>query len=251
MSDEEHECPECGDVFPTERGLLSHHGQIHDGSIAGVEITCEACGDVLSVPPSESDRKYCSVDCMRVRVTVTCAACGDLLQRIPSRVENHEQQFCDQECAGEWRSGRPNELLQVQRIEKPCSWCGDAVSRRPSHPDVENWFCDGVCYGKYVSEHNVGDGNPNWEGGYDPYYGPNWCEQRRKVWKRDSETCQACGQTTDELDQRPSVHHIIPFQEFHDYEEANELSNLVCLCRSCHGEWEGIPLRPDTAPVGD
>jgi len=102
-----------------------------------------------------------------------------------------------------------------------------------------------------MSENKLGNDNPAWKGGYDPYYGPNWKEQRRKALDRDNGTCQGCGRTASDLGQRPDVHHITPFREFDDYEEANKLSNLVCLCRSCHGEWEGIPLSPDTAPVSD
>jgi 5-methylcytosine-specific restriction endonuclease McrA len=128
--------------------------------------------------------------------------------------------------------------------------CGEKYEKIQYYAERSR-FCSEKCQGSWTSENRTGENSPNWKGGYNPYYGPNWREQRRKVWERDDETCQACGQTTDELGQRPSVHHIIPFRECDDYEEANKLSNLVCLCRSCHGEWEGIPLRPNTAPVDD
>jgi 5-methylcytosine-specific restriction endonuclease McrA len=58
----------------------------------------------------------------------------------------------------------------------------------------------------------VGDKNPAWNGGYEPYYGPNWKEQRRKALKRDRNTCQECGAT--ETDKEHDVHHIIPFRKF-------------------------------------
>jgi 5-methylcytosine-specific restriction endonuclease McrA len=59
-----------------------------------------------------------------------------------------------------------------------------------------------------------------WSGGDISYYGPNWLKQRRLARKRK------------EL----SVHHIIPFRSFNgDWERANELPNLICLCEyPCH-----------------
>lgn len=55
-----------------------------------------------------------------------------------------------------------------------------------------------------------------------------------------------------------SVHHITPIREFRDggdldHEAANNLENLITLCRSCHSEWEQMaPLRPDTVqPASD
>jgi hypothetical protein len=141
----------------------------------------------------------------------------------------------------------------VQRIEKPCSWCGDAVFRRPSHPDVENWFCDDVCYGKYISEHNVGEDNPNWEGGY-PKYGKGWSyPKKRSVRIRDQARCQHCGRTESEhlaeVGSKHVVHHITPARELDDPDERNAMGNLITLCRGgCHHTWEQMaPLRPASA----
>lgn len=85
-----------------------------------------------------------------------------------------------------------------------------------------------------------GEKNPRWRGGYEPYYGPNWYFQRDKRLKRDK-YCQRCGTNEDLV-----VHHIVPFREFgrEGYKEANKLSNLITLCRSCHRSVEnGQPLR--------
>jgi hypothetical protein len=90
----------------------------------------------------------------------------------------------------------------------------------------------------------AGKNHPNWKGGYEPYYGPNWYEQRRRALERDDYSCQACGVTKQELGQNPDVHHITPFREFvdddgnADYEAANDLDNLMAVCRSCHAEIE-------------
>lgn len=82
----------------------------------------------------------------------------------------------------------------------------------------------------------VGKKNPHWKGGYEPYYGPNWNEQRRRALERDDHICQKCGMTEDGNGRSLSVHHIIPFREFgiERYEGANRLGNLASLCQHCH-----------------
>jgi hypothetical protein len=32
-----------------------------------------------------------------------------------------------------------------------------------------------------------------------------------------------------------------------DYESANSLDNLICLCHTCHMEYEGLPVVPRIA----
>lgn len=90
----------------------------------------------------------------------------------------------------------------------------------------------------------MGKNNPNWAGGYEPYYGLNWRKQRKLVLIRDNYTCQECNITKNELVKNPNVHHIIPFREFgrKRYEEANNLKNLITLCNICHKkvEWRNI-----------
>lgn len=40
----------------------------------------------------------------------------------------------------------------------------------------------------------------------------------------------------ENLAREPDVHHIIPFREFSlkNYEKANDVKNLVTLCKHCH-----------------
>ncbi|MCK6625337.1 MAG: DEAD/DEAH box helicase [Anaerolineae bacterium] len=63
-------------------------------------------------------------------------------------------------------------------------------------------------------------------------YGPNWAGQRRAARARDGYRCQMCG--LPERGREHDVHHKIPFRTFTSYEPANQLSNLITLCRSCH-----------------
>lgn len=85
-----------------------------------------------------------------------------------------------------------------------------------------------------------GDEHPQWEGGYDDYYGINWEEQKKKALKRDEE-CVHCGATKDLI-----VHHIVYMRLFKKWdtpkeEDANILSNLATLCRSCHSVLHNHP----------
>jgi len=76
-------------------------------------------------------------------------------------------------------------------------------------------------------------------------YGPNWQAQRRRVRARDGYRCTQCGRP-EAPGQQHDVHHLVPFRTFgympgvnQHYEEANQLSNLVLLCRTCHRRVEG------------
>jgi len=69
--------------------------------------------------------------------------------------------------------------------------------------------------------------------------GPDWPEQRRKALDRDGYACRWCG-ATDAPGRTLQVHHIRPYSTFGEpfvearSANANELSNLVTLCPSCH-----------------
>lgn len=72
-------------------------------------------------------------------------------------------------------------------------------------------------------------------------YGLNWTKQRRRCLERDDHQCRVCRIDQSELDRELAVHHITPRLEFEDgnWREMNDLSNLVSLCPSCHGTFEG------------
>ena len=84
-----------------------------------------------------------------------------------------------------------------------------------------------------------GKNNPSWKGGITKLTQKirnsiEYKEWRTMVFKRDSFTCQDCGEIGTNL----NAHHIIPFSEFglKNYKQANKLSNLVSLCASCHAK---------------
>jgi len=90
-----------------------------------------------------------------------------------------------------------------------------------------------------------GELNPNWEGGYEPYYGANWYEKRQAARERDGYECVACGMSDKEHGEKYGweleVHHITPIREFENPENANTLENLITLCRPHHRQYESLP----------
>jgi DEAD/DEAH box helicase domain-containing protein len=69
-------------------------------------------------------------------------------------------------------------------------------------------------------------------------YGPNWKTIRQSVLQRDKFTCISCSQ------HQPSsslhVHHIEPLRSYSSFQEANQLSNLISLCPTCHRRAESV-----------
>jgi len=251
MPEDEYECPGCGDEFPTERGMKSHYGQKHEGSISGVVETCEGCGETFRRPADRPDIRNCSIGCRsRKTVTVACSWCGEDVEMHENRHKINDENFCGQDCYSKWQSenkvGEQSPTWKERRTHT-CDWCGGEIEKRQSERSLEHDFCGLDCYGNWLTENNSGEDNPMWKGGYEPYYGSNWRKQRRRARERDNNECQACGVGEDET--TLCVHHIKPFREFAagdetDYEAANELENLVTLCRSCHKKYEGLPVVP-------
>ena len=76
-----------------------------------------------------------------------------------------------------------------------------------------------------------GDDNPNWKGGCTPdrqsfYVTKEWKKASKFVRNRDK-ACQRCGAAGVLLE----IHHIVGFACI---ELRSEVTNLVCLCESCH-----------------
>jgi hypothetical protein len=64
---------------------------------------------------------------------------------------------------------------------------------------------------------------------------PGWQTAKRKVRERDEDKCRRCGS-----EEKPEVHHIIPFELAPGLH--TQLWNLVLLCRSCHVSIQGREL---------
>ena len=70
------------------------------------------------------------------------------------------------------------------------------------------------------------------------YRGGNWDVQSARARERDEYRCQMCGVSEDEMKKQLDVHHKVPARTFESPADANQLSNLISVCRSCHKKLE-------------
>lgn len=119
-----------------------------------------------------------------------------------------------------------------------CSYCETVFYRSPSNRLRRgfNQYCSRKCMADAFVGRSVGDKSPRWAGGWEPYYGSNWPNQKAEARSRDGYVCKRCGKSESELRRGLDVHHIRPFRLFGriGYILANDLSNLVSLCKDCH-----------------
>lgn len=222
------ECPTCGESYASEHGVKIHHKKIHGESIASYTNECNWCGLEFTISEAREHKEYCSDECRTEfqsdRISgenhhhwtdpdpVACEQCGELFD--PQT--GNPNRFCSRTCNAEWQS--------------------EAFGN-------DDWHLTGL----------TGPDHPAYKGHVD-YYGPNWPEQSSKARERDGYQCVACPMTQGEhlplYGCKLHVHHIVRKEAFRnddgtlDYTEANDLSNLITLCRVCHPKWESIPLRP-------
>lgn len=268
------DCPECGKSMPTKRGMKMHYNREHEGSIAGVIVECDYCGDEFRQRVSRAGDgagDFCDKECYnnwlaedaprdhfndQNRVKVDCSNCGETIERHPFEVKRSANLYCDMNCYSEWRSdnirGKRHPMWDGGPAHKECAYCGEITIRRESTIG-ERVFCNYDCYGQWLSENRSGKDSPFYkENKVKPIdYGPNFPRQRRKARKRAHYQCEICGKDERDLGHIPHTHHIIKiryYQEQYDapdwYEKGNDLDNLILLCPEHHWEWEGIPLRP-------
>lgn len=175
------------------------------------------------------------------RVTLECEICGDEFDVKHSRKD--ARRCCSPECDLEWRkkaySGEKNHNYK-ENIESTCEWCGESYTAQ-AHKKGKTRFCSQKCMIEWRTEEIMsGEDHPRWKDNDDYYRGPNWHQQREKARDRGGNECQHCGSES-----QLQVHHIIPFESFDDYREANRLQNLITLCVSCHHklEWGSITVQ--------
>jgi transposase-like protein len=175
------------------------------------------------------------------RVDIECDICGDEFN--VKHAEKDARRFCSDECHTKWRkeayTGENNHNYK-QNIESTCEWCEETYTAKP-HKEDSTRFCSQECMIEWRTDEIMsGENHPRWKNNDDYYRGPNWHQQREEARDRDNNECQHCG-SEDQL----QVHHIIPFESFDDYREANKLQNLITLCVSCHHklEWGSITVQ--------
>lgn len=205
-----------------------------------IVLVCEVCGGKFErVASAVNKHNYCSKKCFfstySNKKTVDCDWCGKKITRKAHAIDNSKRHFCDKECERLWQKENP--LYKFIKSRKGCSSWNKGLKGIHHSPGTE--FKKGqVPEGskktqfKPKDERLLGENNPNWKGGYAPYYGPDWYFQKKLARKRDKHLCQLCG--IEENGRKHDVHHIISRRDFDDYKKANKLENLITLCISCH-----------------
>jgi 5-methylcytosine-specific restriction endonuclease McrA len=223
-------------------------------------LNCEYCGEEYKVVPAREDEsRFCSSECLDEwrsdnrsgkdshaweggEVELQCEECSSSFSVKPARADS--ARFCSRDCKDTWQkrnyTGENNPSWSGGPEEIECEYCGDTYQVKTAEVSTSR-FCSTQCHARWQSDNWRGEDAPAWKGGRHRYYGASWQKQRQRAIKRDGEECIICG------DVEIHVHHIVPFRKFgiENHEEANELSNLVCLCQEHHAKWEGIPLRPE------
>ena len=152
----------------------------------------------------------------------------------------------DHKIGNKWREGlRPanaftsEQAKAINAVEKEsfvCAHCGNnfevvpwIVRQNKTKSGLR--FCSKSCHSAHMAINCSGDKSTQWVGGPTTYRGRGWIDARAAAVLRDGGQCQDCGKIVG--DSIP-VHHIKPYRFFSSPEEANVISNLVCLCQSCH-----------------
>lgn len=174
-----------------------------------------------------------------------CIVCDKTFDVTPAQA-HEKKKTCSRKCLRKLIiKNNKNENRQKRTHETAtfvCETCKTTTITRLHYVNNGRRFCSEQCRLEWFSTITpTGENNPYWRGGGSGYYGENWKDQKEKCRERDENTCQHCGKTNIDCGYNLPVHHITPFKEFgiDNYLKANKLSNLICLCRSCHlkEEW--------------
>lgn len=200
---------------------------------------CPYCHNTFMAYPSRLKRNahYCSATCfhkaralMRVKDKVKCICkhCDKVFFVLPSYIKHGLGKYCSQQCQHE---------AAKKRVKVVCPICGKTCYKQPSLLALGRRYCSAKCGRKAQSIATSGEKNSHWKGGDNHWRGDNWKEQRQLAYDRDGGICQYCHKKPKR--EQNSVHHIVPFRDFNgDYITANNLLNLITLCRFCHAQAE-------------
>ncbi len=203
-------------------------------------LPCTVCGTPVTRKLShlrESGNIFCSTTCMGIsqrgrvkdsttKISTHCSHCDIPMMKFPSRMSAFAKHYCSSAC-------RSAAAVKADiHIERTCKNCGIIYSTTTHQVRTRG--------SNYCSKSCMDGGMRTKTTPYSHY----WRSITRRVRERDSHTCQLCG--VIQLSPRLDVHHIIRAGDFaiEDVESANDMSNLVSLCRSCHRRVESGAALP-------
>ncbi len=157
----------------------------------------------------------------RKDIQKTCKGCGNVYKQNTWRISK----YCSQICY---------HVSKQKRVTSACAMCGTNVHRTYKKMTIRALvFCSHECSRKY----HVGEHCAAWRGGSKEGRGRDWKRISESIRVRDSYTCRWCGKHQSENGKSSlSVDHVRPWRECESEQEANDPSNLVSLCTSCHGK---------------
>jgi hypothetical protein len=186
-----------------------------------IQKICEVCQQEFSVKKyRENSARFCSH---------SCGGKWHMMNRVmrgPSLVGNKYRLGLNPSNA--FKPGENKGKKLVERVHLNCLNCSKEFEVMPwIYKQNKTKFCSISCR----SEYWIGEKHPMYKGGPTTYRGKSWTKQRMLAVNRDNGTCVHCKK---EIGKSIPVHHIIPYRDYECSETANQLSNLICLCQSCH-----------------
>ena len=137
-----------------------------------------------------------------------CNICFKEVYRRPSQLKNNV--YCSQVCYG-----------LGTRKEKPCVVCGKEILA-----SKHSKTCSKVCFESYLKS-----SDRNFSIGRKPGTSTKWGTRsfRKRILEERGNCCEVCG-----YDKTPvlTIHHIV--ERYLGGDDSN--TNLLVLCRNCHGE---------------
>lgn len=228
----------CTRSFGSPQGRAAHFGQTHSLSerqSCYARALHDLADDIGGVPTRDDMREHGRFSAQPYEEHF---GSWSTALRVLGYPPNHEN-----------RISEPRLLSELERV-------GDRCGGTPREVDM-------VIHGKFSHDVYVahfGSWNAAVEAaGFEPnqvyglgttqlYYGPRWRQQRAVALERDGHECRVCGRQPEQLyNKRLHVHHITPARTYgaHEsdvetnYSAMNHPSNLISLCPSCHGTFEG------------
>lgn len=219
----------------------------------GLVQVCIICGKEFASSSSvvAAGRQCCSWECRNElvsqkqsgeqhwnwqggQVEKTCEVCNQPFLTWPHVIENGHGRFCSTKCKAQWvgenQRGDQHWNWQGGPVERICENCGDTfMAARYAAIKGEARFCSRLCYSEWLSKNQRGEKAPGWQGGiFDDPYPDEWTQTfRKKIRKRDDNTCAICRLPGKD------VHHI-------DYDKQNTTKeNCITLCHPCHTTTNG------------
>jgi very-short-patch-repair endonuclease/endogenous inhibitor of DNA gyrase (YacG/DUF329 family) len=143
-------CEVCGEMFEV------HLHYLQTGSRSGrycskicfdqaqsrkIAITCQTCGKVVHVPPSQATRRYCSNKCagphlgelFRKRVERRCRRCGKVMSIPQSQIKYAPHNYCSLWCQH-----------AASRVLKACAYCHKPFRTKRSRVSTAR-YCSREC----------------------------------------------------------------------------------------------------------